>query len=369
MIHESPRQPPMRGFTLIELLVVIAIIGVLIALLLPAVQAARESARRSQCSNNLKQIALATVNYETTFHSFPLAFNLQYYPGYAGGIFPYGTGSYADGFGPLVGLLQFLEQVPIYNAINYGMGPYVAANSTVFGTSISTFWCPSDPLISTQLSETAVGFDGSTMTLRYTSYAGNLGTLVYFPTVGDPNFKAKLQANKGIFFYIGTPSRLPGTIGSISPVRIAQVSDGASNTFLFGEHPHGRNAPANVNNDIYRWNWWVSGDYGDATFSTFFPPNYFQQDLGQQFLGGAVSAFRSNDFVMTAGSFHPGGANFAFVDGSIHFIKTSVNSWSGYSLTQDAKGFWVIPPAPFAAGIYQALGTRNGSEVVSADMY
>jgi len=371
MIQASPRQSRVRAFTLIELLVVIAIIGVLIALLLPAVQAARESARRSQCVNNLKQIALAAVNYETTYRSFPLAFNLQYYPGYAGGIFPYGTGSYADGYGPLVGLLQFLEQVPLYNAINYGMGPYVAANTTVFGTSISTLWCPSDPLISSQLSETAVGFDGSTMPLRYTSYAGNLGTLVYFPTAGDPNYKAKLQANKGIFFYIGTPSWLPGTLGSMSAIRITQVTDGASNTFLFGEHPHGRNGAASPagNNDVNRWNWWVSGDYGDATFSTFFPPNFFQQDLGQQFQGGAVSGYRSNDFVMTAGSFHPGGANFAFVDGSVHFIKTSINSWNGYSLTLTSSGFWAIPPAPFAGGVYQALGTRNGSEVVSADMY
>jgi prepilin-type N-terminal cleavage/methylation domain-containing protein/prepilin-type processing-associated H-X9-DG protein len=369
MIQASPRQSPTRGFTLIELLVVIAIIGVLIALLLPAVQAARESARRSQCGNNLKQLALAAVSYETAFHSFPLGFNLQFYPGYTLGIFPYGSGSYADGFGPLVGLLQNLEQVPLYNSINYGVGPFVAANTTVFATSLSTLWCPSDPIISSQLSDMANGFDAKPMTLRYTSYAGNLGTLVYFPTVADPNFKAKLQANKGMFFYIGTPNWLPGTVGSVSGVRITQVSDGASNTILFGEHPHGLYGPASGNNDIHRWNWWVSGDYGDATFSTFFPPNYFQQDVGQQFLGGAVSSFRSNDFVMTAGSFHPGGANFAFVDGSVHFLKSSINSWNGYSLTQNAAGFWVIPPAPFAPGIYQALGTRNGSEVVSSDQY
>jgi prepilin-type N-terminal cleavage/methylation domain-containing protein/prepilin-type processing-associated H-X9-DG protein len=370
MIQSAPRKPPWRGFTLIELLVVISIIGVLIALLLPAVQSAREAARRSQCVNNIKQVALAAVNYETTLHSFPMAFNLQYYPGYTTGLIAYGTGSYADGFGPLVGLLPNIEQVPLYNAINYSMGPYVAANSTVFGTSISTLWCPSDPLISSQLSDMGTGFDGSTMPLRYTSYAGNLGPLVYFPIPGDANFTSKLAANKGMFFYIGTPKWLPGTIGSVSPVRIAQVTDGASNTFLFGEHPHGRNGPAPPgNNDIHRWNWWVSGDYGDATFSTFFPPNYFPQDLGQQFLGGAVSGFRSNDFVVTAGSFHPGGANFAFVDGSVHFIKNSINSWNGYALTQGATGFWIVPASPFAAGVYQALGTRNGSEVISSDQY
>jgi prepilin-type N-terminal cleavage/methylation domain-containing protein/prepilin-type processing-associated H-X9-DG protein len=369
VIQIPQRQSLKRGFTLIELLVVIAIIGVLIALLLPAVQAARESARRSQCTNNLKQIALAAVNYESTLHTFPLGFNYQFYPGYAGGLFPLGTGSYADGFGPLVGLLEFIEQVPLFNAVNYSIGPYTAINSTIFGTNIATYSCPSDPVISTQLSETGMGFDGSPIPLRYTSYAGNLGPLVYFPVAGDPNFKQKLGANKGIFFYIGTPQWLPGTLGSIGSVRIAQVTDGASNTFLFGEHPHGRNGPITGNNDIHRWNWWVSGDYGDATFSTFFPPNFFTQDLGQQFLNGAVSGFRSNDFVVTAGSFHPGGSNFAFCDGSVHFISNSISSWSGYTLTQNAVGLWVIPPAPFAIGVYQALGTRNGAEVISSDSY
>ena len=369
MNQTSPRQYPDRGFTLIELLVVIAIIGVLIALLLPAVQAARESARRSQCTNNLKQIALAAVNYETALHSFPMGFNLQYYPGYTKGLLAYGTGSYADGHGPLVGMMQYLEQVPLYNAVNFAMGPYIAANITVFGTSISTLWCPSDPVISSQLSDTGTGFDGSTLRLRYTSYAGNLGPLVYFPTPGDLNFVAKLTGNRGMFFDIGTPNRLPGTLGSVAPVRIAQVTDGASNTFLFGEHPHGRNGPVTGNNDIHRWNWWVSGDYGDAMFVAYFPPNFFQQDLGQQFLGGAVSGFRSNDFVVTAGSFHPGGANFAFVDGSVHFILNSINSWNGYVLTQNATGFWVAPPAPFAVGVYQALGTRNGGELIASDSY
>jgi prepilin-type N-terminal cleavage/methylation domain-containing protein/prepilin-type processing-associated H-X9-DG protein len=369
MIKTAHRPHPERGFTLIELLVVIAIIGVLIALLLPAVQAARESARRTQCTNNLKQIALATLNYESTLHTFPMAFNLQYYPGYTQGLISYGTGSYADGFGPLVGLLQFIEQIPLWNAINYAIGPYTAVNSTVFGTTISTFWCPSDPVISSQLSETGTGFDGSTIPLRYTSYAGNLGTLVYFPVPGDPNFKSKLSASKGMFYYMGTPSWLPGTLGSVSALRIAQVTDGASTTFLFGEHPHGRNGPISGNNDIQRWNWWVSGDYGDATFSTFFGPNFFPQDLGQQFLNGAVSGFRSNDFVITAGSFHPGGANFALVDGSVHFINNSVNSWNGYLLTQNPAGQWVVPPRPFAPGVYQALGTRNGSEVISSDNY
>jgi prepilin-type N-terminal cleavage/methylation domain-containing protein/prepilin-type processing-associated H-X9-DG protein len=369
MIQTSRPRTLAQGFTLIELLVVIAIIAVLIALLLPAVQAAREAARRGQCVNNLKQLALAAASYETALHSYPMGFNLQYYPGYAGGLIPYGSGSYADGFGPLVALTQNLEQVNIFNAVNFSMGPYVAANATIFGASLSVLWCPSDPVISGQLSDTGTGFDGSTLPLRYTSYLGNLGSLVYFPAPGDANFLSKLKANKGMFYYIGIPNRLSTGTASISSVRVAQITDGASNTFLFGEHAHARNGDATVNNDIHRWNWWVSGDYGDTTFATFFPPNFFPTDVGQEYLGGAANGFRSNDFVITAGSYHPGGANFAFVDGSVHFIKSSVSSWNPYALTQNSTGFWVVPPSPFKPGVYQALGTRNGGEVVNADDY
>jgi prepilin-type N-terminal cleavage/methylation domain-containing protein/prepilin-type processing-associated H-X9-DG protein len=385
------------GFTLIELLVVIAIIAVLIALLLPAVQSAREAARRGQCANNLKQLALAAANYESAVNCFPMGYNYQYYPGYGGGIIAYGNGSYADGFGALVRLATYYEQTVIFNAFNFQMGPYVSANATGFGTTINILWCPSDPSIQDLSSFTGNGYDGSTLPLRYTDYGGCVGAIAYFPGPGDP-YVSLLQASQGMIFMIGTPSWLPGTLGSISPARIASVTDGTSNTILFGEHPHNLNGPSQANDDIHGWGWWVSGDYGDASYSTFFPPNFFKggaADYNPQtgsgkprFCGKAISGGESDDMLITFGSMHPGGANFAFGDGSVHFIKDSVNSWSPYAVANVLGGgcgpayngscgnctpgngnFFPQNTVGVQRGVFQALGTRNGGEIISSDAY
>jgi prepilin-type N-terminal cleavage/methylation domain-containing protein len=132
------RRRSSRGFTLIEILVVIAIIGVLVALLLPAVQAAREAGRRMQCANNLKQLALAAHNYVS-----------------AHGVLPQGTAAHdltahADwgaqpSHGAFVALSQYLEQGPIYNAINFDLSIFDIPNTTVHAVGLATLWCPSDP--------------------------------------------------------------------------------------------------------------------------------------------------------------------------------------------------------------------------------
>ena len=139
MTH-APR--PRRGFTLIELLVVIAIIGVLIALLLPAVQSAREAARRSQCVNNLKQLGLALNNYHSTNNSFPLGGNPAPYQPMNGGCTVWA------GWSAQSMLLPYLEQVQVYNAINFyftGRGSGVSENiqKTAMTTRINAFLCPS----------------------------------------------------------------------------------------------------------------------------------------------------------------------------------------------------------------------------------
>src|SRR5262249_43189648 len=127
------------GFTLIELLVVIAIIGVLIALLLPAVQSAREAARRAQCTNNLKQLGLGMANYESANGSYPMAFFFQWYPQGA----PNGVTA-ADSYGPMVALLPYIEQAQVFNALNSSLGMFCDQNQTVSAVGVNTLWCPSD---------------------------------------------------------------------------------------------------------------------------------------------------------------------------------------------------------------------------------
>jgi prepilin-type N-terminal cleavage/methylation domain-containing protein/prepilin-type processing-associated H-X9-DG protein len=397
MFRTIRRRARAIGFTLIELLVVIAIIAVLIALLLPAVQSAREAARRAQCLNNLKQLALAAANYESSRNCFPMGFNYQFYPGYAGGLIAYGNGTYADGYGPLVHLSQYLEQMNVFNAINFQMGPYVAQNITGFGTNMSVLWCPSDGTISSLTSNTGNGFDGSTINLQYTDYGGCVGPIAYFPGPGDP-YQTLLGASQGMIYMIGTPSWLPGTLGGVSPATIASVTDGTSNTILFGEHAHNLNGPVSVNGDIHGWGWWVSGDYGDTLYSTFLPPNFFKGPASDydpltnsgkpRFCGKAISGGESDDFLISFGSNHPGGANFAFVDGSVHFIKDTVSSWNVYATANIFGGgcgpiyngncgacspgngnFLPQNTLTVPRGVFQALGSRNGGEIIGADQY
>jgi prepilin-type N-terminal cleavage/methylation domain-containing protein/prepilin-type processing-associated H-X9-DG protein len=354
MRESSSCKPGVRGFTLIELLVVIAIIAVLISLLLPAVQSAREAARRAQCVNNLKQMTLAAHNYEAANGTFPMG-DLPGRDWQSGNL-------KRQNFGHFVALTAYYEQGAIFNALNCSIMLYEAQNSTVSGVGVGMLWCPSDGVI-VGLRYPGLpgdGWDCAPIPMCYSSYAGNLGPLVY--AWDDPN----LGQMKGMFAHAGNTA-LGGT-ASFPPVRIASITDGTSNTIMYGEHAHARISQGDLG-EMYGVNWWSSGDYGDTTFSTMFPPNFFQSEIQ------ASTAFpkwlqpRQDNWSMDSGSMHPGGANFSFADGSVRFIKNSIQSWNAANITYTDSRPGVYNLNGQINGVFQALSTRNGGEVLSADQY
>ncbi len=343
-----------RGFTLIELLVVIAIIGVLISLLLPAVQSAREAARRAQCTNNLKQLALATSNYLDAYGTYPMGYGLNFYPG---------GNRFIQNYGPFVAIALFMEQGPLFNAMNNDLAIYLAENSTINGIAVSSLWCPSDGKI-LNLKYPGYpedGWDDSPIPMRYSSYAGNLGALLY-------HGNTQMGQMNGIFSYIGAPSWIVNPGPSVPPVSLQAITDGTSNTFLYGEHAHSQIATFDQDS-FYGLNWWTSGDYGDTTFSSLFPPNFFKS-LNVNDPTSPINTIptltpRANNWAITATSQHPGGANFAFCDGSVRFLKDSINSWRPQAITYAKPTYTSVP----TQGVYQALSTRDGNEVVSQGDY
>ena len=315
------------GFTLIELLVVIAIIAVLIALLLPAVQQAREAARRTQCKNNLKQLGLAIYNYESTYGVFPIG-NL------------FATSTQTSGWSWETYILPYIDQANGYNTLNFAYpGRCAAWTSQVQGANPSTayIWqspitglqCPSDPNSGKQ-------FSGSTGTGSYAFPDGKMGTSNYLGVCGKTKdwgggysgFNAFLWPAQAI-----DTSGYEGTFYNNSKTKVGDFLDGTSNTAIVGERGQS-----------------VNLDFGWPLCGRGYPPLYsgradqiLEMNTFQQGLAKDPGNPDPGPSIYFYWSWHTGGAQFLFGDGTVRMLSYNISN-----------------------ATYQALGTRSGAEVVGA---
>jgi prepilin-type N-terminal cleavage/methylation domain-containing protein/prepilin-type processing-associated H-X9-DG protein len=347
-LHQPARRP--SGFTLIELLVVIAIIGVLIALLLPAVQAAREAARRAQCVNNLKQIGIALHNYHSATGAFP--------PGYVSAVDrtildacdqdAENASSVDLGSGWAWGsmILPHMEQQPLYNSINFSLSVGFRANDTSSTTFLNCYICPSDNTNKTVVPVLADppdpanpgGFTGSNV-------VDNVARGNYVGMFGLGEICAASGANGAP--NVGSIGNSLGVFYRNSQTTFADVTDGTSQTIAVGERSHNLSYVTWTARSINGWLGKTSFLEGGTDRFDPSPEECWTQVLGPVGLEDGLRTPNDPEaHVEDYWSRHPGGVNFLFADGSVHFLKDTIH------------------PIP-----WRALATRASGEVISSDAY
>ena len=394
MFPPLPRTRRRGGFTLIELLVVIAIIAILVSLLLPAVQQAREAARRSQCQNNLKQIALAMHNYHSTYKVFPEAAT--------------GTGDGPDNSGnrlsPFVTLTPFLDQDALWNTIsrpyldpdnnNDGnpddprqyvqrMGP-VPWNGSYdpWRVQITSLLCPSDGTKPSGIADTNYGFNWGDNGAGVLKRNGNVkfscarGMMVRDESLGLVDAKdgtvntlliIELGRGDGSFAFQGAWARqvtglgmdgwadhndFDGTAAGNVNVNCIQAVADPANPGFYDVNTSAASRIVPGTNGEGRGTRWTDAGGAFTVVTTIVPPN------------GPSCIAQNNDWgagYYTAGSYHSGGIQAAMCDGSVKFLSQTIDT-GDLSLNQRITG-----RSPY--GVWGALGTRKGGELIDGDAY
>jgi prepilin-type N-terminal cleavage/methylation domain-containing protein/prepilin-type processing-associated H-X9-DG protein len=354
-----------RGFSLIELLVVVGIIAALGALLLPAVQRARDASRRIQCANQLKQIGLALHSYHTAIGAFPMggsSNNRKMQPN---------TYNEWDVWSALAALLPQLEQGPMFNAINFDFAPEIndgeshPTNMTVTLRVLGNFLCPSDPNAGLFNTNSYHASYGTTTNQNYYRTGGCTGlfTVEYSYTLNDCTDGASTtiafsealvgdgQGNGRIGTNRTNPSRYRGNVYMSAAL---PEPPGARLVDAF-ENPAGVVAGLQACAEAFRtsddiadhrgWRW-GDGVTGFSMFNTIQTPNDSEYPFGGCRFNGRPWWNMDDGFVYGASSNHPGGVNVLFADGSVHFVQDGIQRM-----------------------VWWSLGTRKGGEVVSAESY